>query len=84
MYAHSNDIDIAICQHPAEIPQAEWTPDKQFQAAMTKLRTSYASRNETDTTTLRRQLQELLDDILTRNVTFLHDRQHTVQKRKNS
>ncbi len=24
------DIDIAICQRPAEIPQAEWTPDKQF------------------------------------------------------
>jgi hypothetical protein len=23
-----NDIDIAICQRPAEIPQAEWTPDK--------------------------------------------------------
>ena len=58
-----NDIDIAICQRPAEIPQAEWTPDKQFQAAMTKLRTSYAPRNETDTTTLRRQLQELSDEI---------------------
>jgi len=25
-----NDIDIAICQQPAKIPQAEWTPDKQF------------------------------------------------------
>ena len=58
-----NDIDIVICQQPAEIPQAEWTPDKQFQAAMTKLRTSYAPRNETDTTTLRRQLQELSDEI---------------------
>jgi hypothetical protein len=58
-----NDIDIAICQRPAEIPQAEWTPDKQFQAAMTKLRASYAPRNETDTTTLRRQLQELSDEI---------------------
>jgi hypothetical protein len=30
---------------------------------MTKLRTSYAPRNETDTTTLRRQLQELSDEI---------------------
>jgi hypothetical protein len=59
-----NDIDIAICQRPAEIPQAEWTPDKQFQAAMTKLRTSYAPRNETGTTTLRRQLQELSDEIV--------------------
>jgi hypothetical protein len=58
-----NDIDIAICQRPAEIPQAEWTPDKQFHAAMTKLRTSYAPRNETDTTTLRRQLRELSDEI---------------------
>jgi hypothetical protein len=58
-----NDIDIAICQCPAEIPQAEWTPDKQFQAAMTKLRASYAPRNETDTTTLRQQLQELSDEI---------------------
>jgi hypothetical protein len=29
-----NDIDIAICQCPAEIPQAEWTLDRQFQAAM--------------------------------------------------
>jgi hypothetical protein len=58
-----NDIDIAICQCPAEIPQAEWMPDKQFQAAMTKLRTSYAPRNETDTTTLRQQLQELSDEI---------------------
>jgi hypothetical protein len=58
-----NDIDIAICQRPAETPQAEWTPDKQFQAAMTKLRASYAPRNETDTTTLRRQLQELSDEI---------------------
>jgi hypothetical protein len=58
-----NDIVIAICQQPAEIPQAEWTPHKQFQAAMTKLRTSYAPRNETDTTTLRRQLQELSDEI---------------------
>jgi hypothetical protein len=27
------------------------------------LRTSYAPRNETDTTTLRRQLQELSDEI---------------------
>jgi len=58
-----NDIDIAICQHLAEIPQAEWTPNKQFQAAMSKLRTSYAPRNETDTTTLRWQLQELSDKI---------------------
>jgi hypothetical protein len=58
-----NDIDIAICQRPAEVPQAEWTPDKQFQAAMMKLRTSYAPRNETDTTTLRRELQELSDEI---------------------
>jgi len=58
-----NDIDIAICQRPAEIPQAEWTPDRQLQAAMTKVRTSYAPRNETDTTTLRRQLQELSDEI---------------------
>jgi hypothetical protein len=48
-----NDIDVAICQRSAEIPQAEWTPDKQFQAAMTKLRTSYAPRNESDTKTLR-------------------------------
>jgi hypothetical protein len=30
---------------------------------MTKLQTSYAPRNETDTTTLRRQLQELSDEI---------------------
>ena len=58
-----NDIDIAICQRPAEVPQAQWTPDKQFQAAMMKLRTSYAPRNETDTTTLRRELQELSDEI---------------------
>ena len=33
------------------------------QAAMEKLRASYAPQNETDTTTLRRQLQELSDDI---------------------
>jgi hypothetical protein len=39
-----NDIDIAICQQPADIPQEEWTPDKQFQAAMTKMRTSYAPK----------------------------------------
>jgi hypothetical protein len=58
-----NDIDIALCQHPADIPQVEWTPDQQLQAAMIKLRTSYAPRNETDTTTLRRQLQELSDEI---------------------
>jgi hypothetical protein len=58
-----NDTDIAICQRPAEIPQAEWTPEKQFQGALTKLRTSYAPRNETDTTTLRRQLQEPSDEI---------------------
>ena len=58
-----NDTDIAICQHPAAIPQAEWTPDKQFQAAMMKFRTSYAQGNETDTTTLRWQLQELSDEI---------------------
>jgi len=58
-----NDIDIVICQRPAEIQQAESTPDKQFQAAMTKLRTSYTPRNETDTTTLRGQLQELSDEI---------------------
>ena len=30
---------------------------------MIKLRTSYAPRNETDTTTLRRELQELSDEI---------------------
>jgi hypothetical protein len=50
-----NDIDIAMCQRPAEILQAEWTADRQFRAAITKLRTSYAPRNEMDTTTLRRQ-----------------------------
>jgi hypothetical protein len=30
---------------------------------MAKLRTSYAPRNETDTTTLRQQLQELSDEM---------------------
>jgi hypothetical protein len=58
-----NDIDIALCQHPTEVAQVEWTPNQQFQAPMTKLQTSYASRKETDTTTLRRQLQELSDEI---------------------
>jgi len=58
-----NDIDIALCQRPADIPQEQWTPNQQFQAAMEKLRASYAPRNKTDTTTLRRQLQELSDDI---------------------
>ncbi len=58
-----NDIDIALRQCPADIVEAEWTPDHQFQAAMTKLRDSYAPQNETDTTTLRRQLQELSDEV---------------------
>jgi hypothetical protein len=58
-----NDIDIAIRQRPVDINEAEWTPDKQFQAAMEKLQGSYAPRNETDTTTLRRQLQELSDEM---------------------
>lgn len=58
-----NDIDIALRQPPVDIAQAEWTPDRQFRAAMTKLRASYAPRNETDTTTLRRQLQELSDEV---------------------
>jgi hypothetical protein len=51
-----NDIDIALCQHPVCLDENEWTPDWQFQAAMTKLRDSYAPRNETDTTTLCHQL----------------------------
>jgi hypothetical protein len=58
-----NDIDIALRQRSADINEAEWTPDRQFQAAMTKLRDSYAPRNETDTTMLRRQLQELSDEM---------------------
>jgi hypothetical protein len=58
-----NDIDIALCQRPDDIPQEQWTPNRQFQAAMEKLRASYVPRNKTDTTTLRRQLQELSDDI---------------------
>jgi hypothetical protein len=58
-----NDIDIALRQRPADIIEVEWTPDRQFQAAMMKLHDSYAPRNETDTTTLRRQLQELSDEM---------------------
>jgi hypothetical protein len=58
-----NDIDIALCQCLADIIEAEWSPGRQFQAAMTKLCDSYAPRNETDTTTLRRQLQELSDEM---------------------
>ena len=58
-----NDIDIALRQCPADIIEAEWTPYRQFQAAMTKLCDSYAPRNETDTTTLRHQLQELSDEV---------------------
>jgi hypothetical protein len=38
-------------------------PDKQFKAAMEKLQGSYAPQNETDTTTLWRQLQELSDEM---------------------
>jgi hypothetical protein len=37
-----NDIDIALRQRPADIPQEQWTPNRQFQAAMEKLRASYA------------------------------------------
>jgi hypothetical protein len=51
-----NDIDITLCQLPVDIVEAEWTPDYQFQAAMTKLGESYAPRNETDVTTLCHQL----------------------------
>ncbi len=58
-----NDIDIDLWQRPADIIEAEWTPDRQFQAAMTKLHDSYAPRNKTDTTTLRRQLHELSDEV---------------------
>jgi hypothetical protein len=32
-----NDIDIAIRQRPVDINEAEWTPDKQFKAALEKL-----------------------------------------------
>ena len=58
-----NNIDIALRQRPVDLGENEWTPDRQFQAAMNKLRDSYAPRNETDTTTLRRQLQELSDEM---------------------
>jgi hypothetical protein len=58
-----NDIDIALCQRPADIPLEQWTPNRQFQAMMEKLRASYAPRKETNTTTLRCQLQELSDNI---------------------
>ena len=46
-----NDINIALCQRPVDIPQEQWTLNQQFQAAMEKLRASYAPQNKTDTTT---------------------------------
>jgi hypothetical protein len=58
-----NDIDIALRQRPADVPQEQWTLNRQFQAVMEKLRASYTPRNETDTTTLRRKLQELSDGV---------------------
>lgn len=58
-----NDIDVALRQRPADVEETDWTPDRQFLAAMNKLRNSYAPSNETDTTTLRRKLQELSDKV---------------------
>jgi hypothetical protein len=59
----SNNVDSELHQRPTNIARAEWTPDHQFQAAMIRLQTSYTPHNETDTTTLRRQLQGLLEEI---------------------
>ena len=61
--AACNDIDVAIHQCHKDIVVAAWTPDAQFRATMTKLRESYAPRNETDTTTLQCTIQELSDQI---------------------
>ena len=36
------DINIAIHQQPVGFAQIDWTPDKQFETAKTKLQTSYA------------------------------------------
>jgi hypothetical protein len=56
-----NDINIALPQCLVDLNENEWTPDQQFQAAMTKLHDLYAPRKETDTTTPHCQLQELSD-----------------------
>lgn len=57
-----NDVGIELC-HWLDIAQAEWAPDQQFSAAMTKLQTSDVPQNEANDAILRCQLQELMDEI---------------------
>lgn len=62
-----HDIDDALDTIPPPIPPAtvyppdQWTPDLKFFAALLKLKSSYAPSSVTDTTAIRRKMQELSD-----------------------
>jgi hypothetical protein len=58
-----NNVVIALHKWPTDFVQADWTPDWQFQTVTVKVHTLYVPRNETDTTNLRHQLEELSDEI---------------------
>ena len=63
-----HDVDDALDTLPLTVPPAiavtleEWTSDRKFHAAMSKLKTSYAPSSVTDTTAIRRKMQELSDE----------------------
>jgi len=58
-----NDFDMAIKVIPAGVDPIEWTEDRQFQAALNRIIQGYSPSNITDTTTIRKNMQDLSDSI---------------------
>jgi len=57
------DLEAAIAQRPANTAAEDWTPILQLEAGITKLRAVYQRSSVTDIDTVRRQLQNLTDEL---------------------
>ena len=52
-----NDVETALTNRPADINEDDWTSQKQWLAAITKIITDYQPSTQTDKATLRQELQ---------------------------
>jgi hypothetical protein len=57
------DVDVALDTRPTDVDATEWTAITSFRAAITKIKSNYSRQTVTDNDTLRRDLQNLTDEV---------------------